>query len=164
MNDSKKKKLLYTSDNIKISSLSYGKNSVPINLTTSNDKIYNFPKLIDSCLIKKIEHLLISKNKINIMFDNLNRIHKLNDISFRWSNETILFNQTLVAGYENTKYRLIIMSLDKGLIFDNNIRVNAVENVKYFYEDFNIFKFFYHDNEIIIILYEDILIDIPLRY
>jgi len=149
---SKKKKILYTTNDVKISSSTYGKNNRPINLTTTKGLNYIFPPMINltNHQIREIEILLSSKNKINIMFDNLNRIHKLNNIFFNWN--------------ENFEYKLIIISLDKGLIFEDYVIVCAIENIRNFYEDFNIFRLFHDKNEIVLIIYEDILINIPLEY
>lgn len=148
----KKTKLMYTSKQIRVESWNYNRYGRPYVLTTTKGKNYTFPKLV-SCniyIITQLERTLSSPKKITILYDNLDRIHKIENIALSWS--------------ETDKYKLVVISLRDGLIFNENVVVNAIENVKRFFDYHNLYKMFLEGPEFTIIVHYNILIDIPREY
>ena len=145
-------KLKYSTIDIKVKSCIFNENNRPIKLTTSKDIEYVFPKLIEmnSMRLTQLRNYLCSNKEIMITRDNDNRIHKLENISLNWN--------------ESNKYKLMVISLKKGLLFDGVIEITAYENVSKFYKNYGYIKYFNDGSEITIIIKDTLPVNIPIIY
>lgn len=145
-------KLKYTTINIGVKNCIFNENGRPIKLTTTKNVEYTFPKMIstNSIILTQLRNFLIPQNKIKIIHDNVNRLHKVENIIFNWN--------------ESSKYKLMILSWTKGLLFNDYIEVSAYENINKFYKNYDYDKFWSDGLEITIIIKDVLPVDIPLKY
>lgn len=130
----------------------FNENNLPTKLISSDDSEYLFPKIIsiNKSVVIPLKNFLLRQKKIKILHDNINRIHKINNLLFNW--------------YENNNYKLMILSFTKGLLFNDYIEANVYENVHDFYIKYGYDKFFTEGLEITIIIKDILPVDIPLKY
>ena len=145
-------KLICNTINITVKNCIFNENGRPVKLTTTKDTEYIFPKMVSTnrMILEQLKNFLCIKNKITIIHDNADRIHKLENIILNWN--------------ESDKYKLMIISLTKGLLFDDYVEVNAYENINKFYKNYGYVKFFNQGLEITIIIKDILSIDIPIKY
>lgn len=123
----------------------------PTKIVTTKDLEYTFPKFIsfntyDSNRLNR----MLKTGKVNMIYDNQNRIHKIDNFNCHW--------------HEPEIYRLKILSFSNGLIYDSDVKITAWENIQNFYKQYDIYKFFNEGLDIIIIIKDVIPIDIPTIY
>lgn len=145
-------KLKYTTATVKVKSCIFNEGNRPVKLITSGDTKYSFPKMISTneCFLIQLKKHLTYQNKIEIVYDNLDRIHNVNNIQFSWD--------------ENNHYKLMLLSWTKGLLFNDYIEVSFIENVFKFYKTYGYEKLFIQGSEITIIIKDILPIDIPIKY
>jgi hypothetical protein len=143
-------KLKYATVNIK--NCIFDETNRPVKLITTKNIEYSFPKLISTnrIILIQLKNFLSPKNKVIIIYDNKNRLHKMGNIVFNWD--------------ETSKYKLMILSWTKGLLFNDYIEVSAFENVEKFYKNYDYDKFFNEGSEITIIIKDLLPVNIPLEY
>lgn len=145
-------KIKYNTIDVKIKSCTFSEYDRPVILTTSKDLQYYFPKMIavNNLFLIRLKSYLKISNKITIIHDQKYRIHRVNDIALSFWNESSI-------------YKLMIVSWTKGLIFNDNVEVVALENIEKFYKNCGYEKFFCQGLEITVII-KDTLDTIPLKY
>lgn len=148
----KPQKLKYTTIDIKIKNCIFNENARPVKLTTTKNIEYTFPKMIstNSIILIQLRNFLIPQNKIKITHDNNNRLNKIENIILNWN--------------ESSKYKLMILSWTKGLLFNDYVEVSTYENISNFYKKYDYVKFFNEGLEITIIIKDILPVDIPLKY
>ena len=90
---------------------------------------------------------MLTSHCISIVYDNLKRIHKVDNFPFNWN--------------EPELYTLKVLSFTEGLIFDNTVQLTAYENFKNYFNDN--YKIHIEGLEIIVIVKNSIT-NIPLVY
>jgi hypothetical protein len=137
--------------NVKVKNCTFNEYNRPVLLTTSKDLEYHFPKMILTNQIRllQLKGFLKISNKITIMHDQKYRIHRINDIQLCWNESNI--------------YKLMIVSLTKGLLFNDQVEVIVYENIHKYYKNHGYEKFFRDGLEITIII-KDKIDDIPVKY
>ena len=145
-------KLKYTTITIKIKNCIFNENSRPVKLTTTKNIEFIFPELIEMNIMRltQLKNFLIQQKSVTITHDNNNRIHKIENLILNWN--------------ESNKYKLMILSWTKGLLFNDYVEVSAFENINKFYKKYDYVKFWKDGLEITIIIKDILPVDIPLKY
>ena len=145
-------KLKYTIDTITIKNCIFNENGRPVKLTTTKNIEFIFPEIIsiNSMRLTQLKNFLIQQKSVTIIHDNNHRIHKVENISLDWN--------------ESNKYKLMILSWTKGLLFNDYVEVSASENINKFYKKYDYVKFWKDGSEITIIIKDVLPVDIPLKY
>lgn len=136
-----------TTDTIKIKSLNYNKRR-PTSLITTDDVEYTFPNFIffSNYDCNRLD-MMLRKSNVNIVYDRLNRIQKVENFPFIWDEKDI--------------YTLKVLSFSKGLIFNEKVKITAYENIELFFS--SNYKIIVEKLEIIVII-KKTMNNIPLVY
>jgi len=145
-------KLKYSTVTITIKNCIFNENGRPVKITTTKNIEFIFPELIsiNSLWLIQLKKFLIKQKSVIIIHDNNNRIHKVENLFLDWN--------------ESNKYKLMILSWTKGLLFNDYVEVSASENINKFYKKYDYVKFWKDGLEITIIIKDVLPVDIPLKY
>lgn len=143
-------KIKYTVSKIKIKRCLYNEYSRPLKLISSKNSEYTFPNMVatNRLILIKLTTFLNGK-KITIVHDNMNRIHKIENIPLSW---------------HVPNYNLMVLSYSKGLIFDEHIEVNAFENISIYFKKYGYEKFICDGYDVLIIIKDTLSEPIPHIY
>lgn len=139
---------VYKTKKVKVRDFIFDENQKPIKLITTKSVEYFFPIPVD---MNSMIFTQINKPKVTIMYDKYNNIHKIENRSLSWGNKP--------------KYTLMVICWTKGLLYHDTIDTLYVENVRKFYEDFDVFYMMRTEGSNILVILKDILpVNIPTKY
>lgn len=115
-------------------------------------------------ILSQISKFLSSQNKVTIIHDNENRIHKIGNIPLNW-NESNIYKLMILSctKIEDFSWRGL-PPFTRWLIFNDKIEVSASENVYKFFKKYEYIKLFTEGLEIIIIIKDILPVDILNKY